>query len=95
MEPGRGVGVLVAVAVGVLVAVGIAVGVLVAVAVGVGVSVAVGVGAGVLVAVGVGVGVPPLVKKLETTFPRLSTGAGRPSSYMKLVLMSSIPIVVE
>ncbi len=60
---------------------GVAVAVPVAVGEGVAVEIVVGEGAGVLVAVGIGVGVPP-VKKLEMTFPRLSTGAGRPSAYM-------------
>ena len=87
------VGVDVGVFVGVLV--GVDVGVDVGVLVGVDVDVFVGVGDGVLVAVGVGVGVPPDVKKLEITCPRLSTGAGRPSPYMKFVLMSSMPITVE
>jgi Na+-translocating ferredoxin:NAD+ oxidoreductase RnfD subunit len=84
LEPGGAVGVevevLVGVAVAVLVAVGI--GVLVAVAVGEGVLVAVGDGVAVLVAVGVGVGMPPEVKKLAMTCPRLSTGAGRPIEYI-------------
>ena len=61
--------------------VGVEVGKLVAVGDGAVVLVVVG-GAGVLVAVGDGVEVPPEVKKLEMTCPRLSTGAGRPSEYM-------------
>ena len=89
---GGGVGVWVGVGEGVPVFVGVGEGVFVDV--GEGVFVAVGVGEGVLVDVGVGVGFPPPVKKLEMTCPRLSTGAGRPSAYMKLLLMSSIPITL-
>ena len=55
---------------------------MVAVVVGEGVLVLVGVAVGVLVAVDVGVGVPPEVKKLEMTCPRLSTGAGSPIEYI-------------
>ena len=85
--------VLVGAGVGVLVAVAVGIGVGVFVGVAVGILVAVGTGAGVLIAVGVGGGVLP-VKKLEITLPRLSTGAGKPSVYIKLALISSIPITV-
>lgn len=89
MLVGGGVGVLVGVGDGVLVFVGEGV----FVAVGDGVFVVVGVGEGVPVGDGdgVGVGVTPPVKKPEIICPLLSTGAGRPSSYIKVALMSSMP----
>ena len=82
-----GEGVLVGVGEGVPVFVGE--GVLVGV--GEGVFVDVGVGEGVPVGEGVGVGVTAPLKKPEMTCPRLSMGAGRPSSYMKVGLISSMP----
>ena len=63
----------------------------VVVIVGDGVVVPVGVGTGVLVVVGegVGTGVPLVVKRPGVTWPRLSIGDGRFSSYIKFALMSS------
>jgi hypothetical protein len=84
--PGGGVlvGGLVGVLVGGLVGTLVGVGVGRVVPVGVGVVVVVGVGGGVLVLVGegVGIGVPPVVNRAGITCPRLSTGEGRPSSYI-------------
>ena len=84
-----GGGVWVGVGEGVPVFVGEGEGVLVGV--GEGVFVDVGVGEGVPVGEGVGVGVTAPLKKPEMTCPRLSMGAGRPSSYMNVELISSTP----